>query len=165
MVFVKHRDVPGLLADGVLDIGVTSLEWIRERDCQAHVLGALDWCDTRICLLVPDASDLVSSSRSPLRCVTEFPNLAARYFSAMPLRNVHITAVSGSTEGMVPSLFDCAIDCVETGGTAARHGLRIEAVVLESPTVAVVAEENPAAAVRGVALQIAEGRAGAQPCP
>jgi ATP phosphoribosyltransferase len=154
VVFLKHRDIPGLVADGVLDIGVTSFEWVRESEQPVRVLHELDWCDTRVSLLVPDAVEFVPPPSRHLRCVTEFPTLAAGHFARVGLLDVEMRVVSGSTEGMVPGLFDCAIDCVETGKTAARHGLREEAMILASTTVVIVATEHAAAEINKLGSRI-----------
>lgn len=143
VVFAKHRDIPGLVADGHLDVGVTSLEWVAERQSPVAVVRQLDWCDTRVSLLVPVAPGAQCNTTRAARttCVTEFPTLASTLLRAPGVGSHDIRVVSGSTEGMVPTLFDCAVDCVETGATAERHGLREAAVLLRSRTVVVVREE------------------------
>jgi ATP phosphoribosyltransferase len=153
VVLIKHRDIPGLVADGFVHIGVTSLEWVAETERDLQVHQQLDWCHTRVSLLVPSARPFAPSASRPLRCVTEFPNLASKYLPRAVSTTFETRTVSGSTEGLVPRLFDCAIDCVETGATAQRHGLREEAVILESAIV-VISRKASSPAIRELARLI-----------
>lgn len=131
--FVKHRDIPKLLMDGVVDIGVTSFEWIKEKKVDVHILKTLDWCDTTICYIEP-----VSRTRKDnVTCVTEFPNIASEYFKNNGM-DVDIKLISGSSEAYVPWLYDSCVDCVETGLTLLENNLRVKDIIISSKIVVCV---------------------------
>jgi ATP phosphoribosyltransferase len=148
---LKARDIPGMVAAGMLEIGLAPLEWVEELGTGCEVVGRVGGYDARISLLVP------SSPPPPgrvLRVATEFPVLAARCFAEHdgPLE---IIEVHGSTEALPPELADVVVDCVETGATAKSHGLAEQRVVLECAMVVVVAE-NAGDEVRRQAEELVE---------
>jgi len=132
---LKPRDIPKLVYDGALDAGVTLMEWVIEKGYPLHTHTELDWCDTRVSLLTPRGQKVLGT-KQPVTCVTEFPNIAEQFFQEHG-ENYTIEHVSGSCEGMVPSIYNCAVDCVETGASARRHNLKEEAVVVRSRAVLV----------------------------
>lgn len=133
---LKPRDIPKLVHDDILDAGITLIEWIVEKGYPLHLYKKLDWCNTRISLLAPRKSKFMKADM-PITCVTEFPNIASRFFQEKGIQEYTIEHVSGSCEAMVPSVYDYAIDCVETGSSAQRHDLIEEATILSSKAVLV----------------------------
>ncbi len=130
--FVKHRDIPELIENNIIDIGITSWEWIVEKNVKVDVVKKLDWCNTKICVI--QNKDNYEQGNS---CVTEFPNIAKLYFEENN-KNVRIKKISGSSEAYVPLLADMSVDCVETGNTLKENGLRINTIILESKIVVCV---------------------------
>jgi ATP phosphoribosyltransferase len=137
---LKHRDIPRLVEDGVLDIGVTSSEWVEEVGADLSIIKNLDWCDTRISLI--SHRDMPVLEHGEVRCVTEFANIAKNYFKKVGLQNAQIDNISGSSESFVPSIYNCCVDCVETGATLQLHDLVEESVILRSKTVVVARKPN-----------------------
>lgn len=137
---LKHRDIPGLLSRNRIDIGVTSTEWLTECNCDLKVFKHLDWCDTRMSVIGKAGTQLHDLKQ--VRCVTEFPSIAANYFREQGIAQVDITAVSGSSESMVPSIFDISIDCVETGRTLRENGLIEIDIISHCKTVLVCRREK-----------------------
>lgn len=72
--------------------------------------------------------DRTGDSRS---CVTEFPNIASKYFKEQGIE-CNIFHISGSSEACVPQIFDWCIDCVETGTTLLENDLMEKEIILES---------------------------------
>jgi ATP phosphoribosyltransferase len=132
---LKHRDIPGLLARKVIDVGITSTEWLDECGADLAVLKSLDWCDTRMSVIAKEGTRLSDLKR--IRCVTEFPSTAASYFRQQQIPSVDIVTVFGSSESLVPSVFDVSIDCVETGRTLRENGLSEISVISHCRTVLV----------------------------
>lgn len=130
---LKHRDIPRLIASGQLDCGITSTEWTEEFDLGFDTIAELDWCDTRISVISPEAAPALE--KNVINCITEFPHIAKKYFSRFPSKQVKIESVSGSSEALVPSLYDCCVDCIETGSTLAHNNLREEDVIYRSKVV------------------------------
>lgn len=130
---LKQRDIPQLLDNGILDIGITSTEWITEKEVDLTIEQYLDWCDTRISLITPS-----NHMERPLKtCVTEYPQIASRFFNENKMTDTKIITLSGSSEALVPYVYDCCIDCVETGGTLKHNGLVEKTIIFEAKTVLV----------------------------
>lgn len=121
---LKHRDIPVLMKSGDLDLGITSTEWLVEKGPELEVLHRTDWCDTRISLVGTERSYARVRSGDGFSCVTEFPVLATRYLVERSLfERARFVNISGSTEALVPRIYDVGIDCIETGETLAANGL------------------------------------------
>lgn len=148
---LKARDIPGMVAAGLLEIGLAPLEWVAERGAGCEVVGRVGGYEARISLLVPSVRELPGRV---LRVATEFPVLAARCFADHdgPLE---IIEAHGSTEAFPPELADVVVDCVETGATRQIHGLEEQRVVLECAMVVVVARDAPAE-VRQLAAELVD---------
>lgn len=133
---LKHRDIPNLVSEGILDVGITSSEWIEEKGFSLHINRELDWCDTRVSL-ISDINMPVLEKTTQIKCVTEFPNLTKRFFAEYGLENVQVDSISGSSEGLIPTIYECCVDCVETGSTLQLHNLVEEKVIYESKVVVI----------------------------
>ena len=138
---LKHRDIPKLIERGKIDVGITSLEWIEETESYVEILQELDWCDTRISLISSKENSVLDSDRT-IHCITEFPNISKKFFEANKKTNVKIELISGSSEALVPSLYNCCVDCVETGSTLKVHNLYEEHIILKSKVVLVTRINN-----------------------
>lgn len=125
---LKHRDIPRFLECGLIDVGITSIEWVEESGIELNLVMMLNWCDTRISLIESKEKDRTGDSRS---CVTEFPNIASKYFKEQGIE-CNIFHISGSSEACVPQIFDWCIDCVETGTTLLENDLMEKEIILES---------------------------------
>lgn len=125
---LKHRDIPLFLDRGLIDIGITSSEWVEESGVKLTPILMLDWCDTRISLI---ESKITINNRASRSCVTEFPNIAFKYFNEKGI-DCDIFKISGSSEACVPQIFDWCIDCVETGATLQENNLVEKEIILRS---------------------------------
>lgn len=124
--FLKHRDIPFLVENGKLDYGITSDEWIAETGVAVARIKELDWCNTQIALI--KSKNYVGDL---LNCVTEFENIAKKYFE----NSVQIERISGSSEALIPEIYNCCIDCVESGKTLKVNDLVVEDVIFNSKIV------------------------------
>lgn len=130
---LKHRDIPKMIANNMLDIGITSSEWISESKNKVKIIKKMDWCNTRISLITSDPNYKVQADKE-ISCVTEFPNIAKDYFDKIN-QKYNIYNLSGSSEAFVPGMFECCVDCVETGSTIRENNLFENEVILESEVV------------------------------
>ena len=136
---LKSRDIPQLVVEGKLDIGITLSEWVEEKESKVDIVGEVDWCFTRISLIIKNGDSL--SKQNQITCVTEYCNLAHKYFKKKKLKNVKIILLSGSIEGLIPNIFSCGVECVETGNTLKNHALYEEEIILNSKTV-IITKKN-----------------------
>ena len=141
VLLVKHRDIPGLLTNDLIDIGVTSTDWLIEKGTTLLPYLELDWCFTKIAL-ISKRECTHQLSQSSL-CVTEFPNIATQYVTDRGLgESLKLLHVSGSTEAYVGSVCDFAIDCVETGETLRQNGLVLREIIKQITTVVVASRRG-----------------------
>ncbi|WP_028770255.1 ATP phosphoribosyltransferase [Silanimonas lenta] len=145
LLLVRDDDIPGLIAEGVCDLGIVGLNVLAEQDCERRargegeaftVLRRLGFGRCRLSVAVPQDWDWPGPQRlSGLRCATSYPALLAKW-----LRDEGVEAepvlLSGSVE-IAPRLgkAETICDLVSTGGTLAANQLKEVAVVLESEAV------------------------------
>lgn len=126
----KLRDIPHLLENNILDVGITCDEWIVETGADVEIVKRLDWCDTKISLIGCEAIDSIKY----ITCITEYPNIAKKYFESKQIKH-KIYKISGSSEAFVPHRFDYCVDCVETQSTLNANDLREIDILLSSKIV------------------------------
>lgn len=125
---LRIQDIPRLVADKELDVGITSDEWIAESAAMVRRLIMLNWWRARICLVAPQSFE----SRPAMRIASEYPSLASIYARGRWGLSSTIRSVFGSAEAYVPDFADAAIVCVETGETLRRNNLVVQDVIFDS---------------------------------
>ena len=119
---LRLQDIPGLVANDVLDAGISSDEWIRETRSDVVRLAPLCWYHVRICTI---ASPTDRHQGRPVHIVSEYPSIA-QDFANLRHPDARVRKVHGATESYVPGLADLAVDCVETGDSLRRAGLVVD---------------------------------------
>ena len=92
---LRPQEIPLFVVEGLQDIGITGLDWLKETKADAEVLLNLDYSKVRLVLAVPNQYDMVDSlsdliemivgSGKPIRIYTEYLNLAAEHMKANPV--------------------------------------------------------------------------------
>jgi ATP phosphoribosyltransferase len=118
---LKMCDIPWLVQEGHLDLGLAPDEWVEETGPLCERLATIDGYSTRVSVLAPGKCLPTPKQGERLRVATAFPNVARRYLNTRD--DVEILAAHGSAEAYPPELADVVVDCVETGDTARLHGL------------------------------------------
>lgn len=139
IMLLKHRDIPRFLEKGLIDIGITSDEWVEEYGVKFNRIDTLDWCNTRISLIGKINMDF-QDGISRCKIITEFPNIASKYIQQKKIQ-CDLFYVSGSSEACVPEMFDFCIDCVETGKTLIDNNLEEKEVIMHSQ-IAIFAKDD-----------------------
>lgn len=135
VMFVRAKDIPAFVADGVADAGVTGWDLVCESGFPLENLLDLGLGRARLVLAAREAAGFASLADLPveLRVATTFPNLARSFLNGRGL-SVEIAALSGATE-IAPhlGLADVIVDVVATGSTLKRNGLvELETVLTSS---------------------------------
>jgi ATP phosphoribosyltransferase len=146
---LRPQEIPRYIEEGFFDLGLTGLDWIEETGAKVEMVAELPYSKTnvgnnvRIVLAVSEASGITSVDQitPESKISTEYPNLTKRYFDELGIQ-VKVFLSYGATEAKVPEIVDAIVEVTETGSTLQRHGMRIIATLLESPTMLVA---NPAA--------------------
>lgn len=135
VMFVRAKDIPAFVADGVADAGVTGWDLVCESGFPLDDLLDLGLGRARLVVAAREAAGFASLADLPdeLRVATTFPNLARAYLNGRGL-SVEIAALSGASE-IAPhlGLADVIVDVVATGSTLKRNGLvELETILTSS---------------------------------
>lgn len=134
VLFLRAADIPEFVADGVVHLGVTGLDIVREEKADVETLMDLRFGKCRLVVAVPEESRIRTADDLPARVTvaTSFPNLTRTYFAE---RNVDakVISVSGATE-ITPHIgvADLITDLTSTGSTLVMNGLREVDTILKS---------------------------------
>ena len=139
---VRDDDIPGLVMDGVVDLGIIGENVLEEEQIERQTLGKpadcvklreLDFGACRLSLAVPNEFDYQdASSLEGLRIATSYPNLLRRYMQEKGI-NYRDCMLKGSVE-VAPraGLSDGICDLVSTGATLEANGLYETEVIYRS---------------------------------
>lgn len=142
VVRVRDDDIPGLVIDQVVDLGIVGENVIEEeslkRNIHPHtscynILQRLDFGVCRLSLAVPINQKYVSiMSLKNKRIATSYPNLLKKYFDQKKI-DFNFFILNGSVE-VAPSagLSDAICDLVSTGATLEANRLKEVEVIYHS---------------------------------
>lgn len=133
-IFVRASDIPGLVADGAAELGVTGADLVEESGRQVPELLDLGFGKCRLIVAVPEESAVHDAREIPsgARIATSFPRSARKFFGELGIP-ISIASVSGAVE-VAPHLgvADMIVDLTSTGSTLRVNGLREVATILDS---------------------------------
>ena len=125
---------------GVLDLGLTGLDWVLENEANVEIIGDLIYSKVstrkaRWVLAVPADSGIDTLEDCAGKIIsTELVEFTRRYFAEQGIP-VEVEFSWGATEAkVVEGLVDAIVEVTETGSTIRAHGLKIIHTLLESNT-------------------------------
>ena len=143
-MFIRPQEMARYVADGVLDAGLTGLDWVAEYEAGAEesrvqrvaelayakqTRGGVRWV-----LAVPDDSPVrAPEDLEGCTVATELVRVTQAYFAQRGVR-VNVEFSWGATEVKPPVLADAIVDVTETGSSLRANRLRIVDTVMESTT-------------------------------
>jgi ATP phosphoribosyltransferase len=137
---VRAQEMARYVESGVLDVGLTGLDWILENQSTVEIISDLVYSKlttrkARWVLAVPENSRISTlEDCAGKRVSTELVNFTRRYFAERRIP-VEVEFSWGATEAkVVEGLVDAIVEVTETGSTIRAHGLRIIHTLLESNT-------------------------------
>jgi len=138
LVLVRTEDIPGMLIEGVADVGITGLDLMEEAngDSELQPLAKLGYGFCRLAAAVPNASPITSvGDLHGLRVATSHPRTTARFLAEHSI-SAQVVALKGSVEAATTiALADAVVDLVSTGSTLKLNGLREIGTLLQSQAV------------------------------
>ncbi len=129
-VLLRAQELPMYIVNGVLDCGLTGLDWIRERDADLVEVADLIYAKGGMrpykwVLAVHESSDIKSvKDLQGKRIATELVEVAKRYLADNGVE-AEVEYSWGATEAKCPSLVDAVIEGTETGSTLYANNLVI----------------------------------------
>ncbi len=134
IMFARASDIPEFVEEGIVDMGITGVDLIKEAEVDVKTLIDLKIGETKLVLASPEDSNInsIEDVNSDMTVATEFPNLTKKYLNKNGL-DLKITTLSGSTE-IAPfiGVSDLITDLTSTGTTLKMNHLKIIDVILES---------------------------------
>ena len=151
-MLIRAQEMARYVADGVLDAGLTGLDWVAEQaEANAHgpvvpladlVYAKQSYGKVRWVLAVPQDSPVQSArDLAGATVATELVRVTQAWFARQGIR-VNVEFSWGATEVKPPMLADAIVEATETGSTLRANRLRIVDTVIESNTQLIA---NPAA--------------------
>ncbi len=138
LVLVRTEDIPGMLIEGVADVGITGLDLMEEANGNSELqpLAKLDFGFCRLAAAVPNSSPISSMAElRGLRIATSHPRATVRFLAERSIP-AQVVALKGSVEAATKiALADAVVDLVSSGSTLKLNGLREIGVLLESQAV------------------------------
>jgi ATP phosphoribosyltransferase len=137
---LRPQEIPGYVARGYFDLGITGRDWIEETGSEVVSITQLHYSKAtarpvRIVIAVPRESEIdsVEDLKPGTRISTEFPELTRRFFEARDLE-VDVQLSYGATEAKVPDIVDAIVELTETGSSLRAAGMKIIETILVSHT-------------------------------
>ena len=144
-MLIRAQEMARYVSDGVLDAGLTGLDWIAEHEAGDGVTGVIEpiadliyakqsFGKVRWVLAAPEDSPFKSAADlDGKRIATELVRVTRHYFTSKGL-NVDVEFSWGATEVKPPVLADAIVEATETGSTLRANRLRILETIMESNT-------------------------------
>jgi ATP phosphoribosyltransferase len=141
---LRARDIPGMIAQGYVDTGITGRDLVADSGHELSEMLALGFGHATVRIAVPAGAGDSVRALNGKRVATAFPSLTARHLAGLGVRATVVT-MTGAVEGAVHlGVADAVVDVVQSGRTLAAHGLRAigaplvvsEAVLVALPAVA-----------------------------
>jgi ATP phosphoribosyltransferase len=137
---VRAQEMARYVESGVLDVGLTGLDWVLETRADVELISDLVYSKSstqkaRWVLAVPAESPIHRlEDCAGKRVSTELVDFTRRYFAERGIP-VDVEFSWGATEAkVVEGLVDAIVEVTETGATIRAHGLKIIHTLLESNT-------------------------------
>ena len=138
-MLIRAQEMARYVEQGVLDVGLTGMDWVRENGLQVEAIADLVYAKqsrgkVRWVLAVPEESKFQRAEDLD-SCViaTELVNVTKNYFAEKKV-NVRVEFSWGATEVKPPVLADAIVEVTETGSSLRANRLRIIDTVMESYT-------------------------------
>ena len=143
-MLIRAQEMARYVADGVLDAGLTGLDWIAEHEAASNGQTVVSLADlvyakqsfgkVRWVLAVPEDSRYRSArDLEGATVATELVRATQAYFARLGV-TVNVEFSWGATEVKPPVLADAIVEVTETGSSLRANRLRIIDTVLESNT-------------------------------
>jgi ATP phosphoribosyltransferase len=151
---VRAQEMAHYVENGVLDIGLTGLDWILENNADVEIVSDLVYSKASVrkarwVVAVPGNSPVQKlEDLNGMTISTELVNFTRRYFEERGI-DVDVEFSWGATEAKVAEgLVDAIVEVTESGTTIKAHGLRIIHTLLETNTKLIANRESMADSVK-----------------
>ncbi len=138
-MLIRAQEMARYVEDGILDCGLTGLDWILENNAKVVEVTELRYAKegfrpVRWVVAVPQDSKIKTlKDLNNKRIATELVGFTKRFFKSKGI-DVQVDFSWGATEVKPPHLADAIVELTETGTSLRANNLRIVETILESTT-------------------------------
>jgi ATP phosphoribosyltransferase len=138
-MLIRAQEMARYVEDGILDAGLTGLDWVEEVGADVHAVADLVYAKqsfgkVRWVLAVPESSPFQSVKDLQGKIIsTELVATTERYLERNGVK-AKVEFSWGATEVKPPVLADAIVEVTETGSSLRANKLRIVETILESNT-------------------------------
>jgi len=130
-MILRPTDVPVYVENGVVDMGVTGMDIIRERKPNIIKLKDLGFGYCRF-VIAADKNKEISAYQNGMKVATKFINCTKEFFNERGIK-VDMIKLYGSVElAAITGLSDVVVDLVATGDTLRENNLKEIETIFES---------------------------------
>jgi ATP phosphoribosyltransferase len=143
---IRAQEMARYVENGILDMGITGLDWVMEQDAKVVELvrlryGKVGFRGVKWVVAVPNNSPIKKvKDLQGKKIATELVGFTKRYLRKQGIE-ASVEFSWGATEVKPPLLADAIIEVTETGASLVANNLRIVETILESETV-LIANKN-----------------------
>jgi ATP phosphoribosyltransferase len=143
---IRAQEMARYVEDGILDMGITGLDWVLEQDAKVVELvrlkyGKVGFRGVKWVVAVPADSPIKSiKDLKGKKIATELVGYTRKYLKKKGI-DATVEFSWGATEVKPPLLADAIVEVTETGASLKANNLRIIDTILESETV-LIANKN-----------------------
>ncbi|MBN1867149.1 ATP phosphoribosyltransferase [Candidatus Sumerlaeota bacterium] len=136
-LLIRAQEIARYVDEGILDAGLTGLDWIRENGAKVRSVLDLVYAKTsrrkpRWVLCVPENSPVKTvKGLEGKRIATEVVHLTRKYLKKHGV-NADVEFSWGATEIKAPEFADAIVEITETGNSLRANNLRIVDTVMET---------------------------------
>lgn len=125
IIFTNTADIPVLVAEGVVDLGITGSDQVLEKRVEVVEHRRLGFGRCRLSVAVHKDAEYKTSADLAGKVVgAKFVNLARDHFASAGVEDVHVIEIQGAVEVMVLlGLVDGIVEIVETGNSLVENDL------------------------------------------
>nr|WP_152946730.1 ATP phosphoribosyltransferase [Desulfofundulus thermobenzoicus] len=137
VVLMRAQEIPRYVNEGVLDAGISGLDWIMENEADVVEVAELVYSKQttnpiRLVLAVANDSPIKTvADLQGKRIATELVQVTRKFLAAHGVEAM-VEYSYGATEVKVPHLVDAIADLTETGSSLKANNLRVIATILQS---------------------------------
>ncbi len=136
-MLIRAQEIARYVDEGILDVGLTGLDWIIENNAKVHPVCDLVYAKAsrqkpKWVLCVPETSRIRTvKDLEGKRIATEVVGLTKKYLRKHGVK-AHVEFSWGATEIKAPQFVDAIVEITETGNSLRANKLRIVDTIMET---------------------------------
>ncbi len=123
VIFVRASDIPGFIQEGIIDLGITGQDLVKERGVDVEQILELDFGQAELILAVPKDFSKEQLFAKRLKIATSYPKITQRFCETQGIE-ADVIDMSGAVE-LAPKLglSDAIVDLTSSGETLRMNDL------------------------------------------